>query len=54
MDLTKTMKIAIHASIEAGEAIMKVYDSPFEVDYKGDDSPLTVADSKSNDVSINI
>lgn len=48
--MIENIKIAIQASIEAGEAIMEVYSSPIEVEYKKDDSPLTVADSKSNDV----
>lgn len=36
---------AIHAAIDAGIEIMKVYDSEdFQVERKGDDSPLTLAD----------
>ncbi len=48
--MTENIKIAIQASLEAGQAIMEVYNSPIEVEYKEDNSPLTVADSKSNDV----
>lgn len=48
MDLLKT---AIQASLEAGEAIMKVYMSnDFDVEIKNDDSPLTRADKNANDV----
>ena len=39
------LSIAIEASIKAGEAIMKIYESDdFKVAFKGDDSPLTKAD----------
>ncbi|QYJ67289.1 3'(2'),5'-bisphosphate nucleotidase CysQ [Flavobacterium litorale] len=41
---------AIQASIEAGEAIMKIYEKDFEVAYKEDASPLTAADSAANTV----
>lgn len=40
--------IAIQASIEAGEAIMKIYEKDFEIAYKEDASPLTAADSAAN------
>jgi 3'(2'), 5'-bisphosphate nucleotidase len=35
---------------EAGEAIMKIYIRDFKVDYKDDKSPLTEADTKSNEI----
>jgi 3'(2'), 5'-bisphosphate nucleotidase len=35
---------------EAGNAIMQVYKQDFEVEYKQDNSPLTLADKKSNDI----
>jgi len=35
---------------EAGSAIMQVYKQDFEVEYKQDSSPLTLADKKSNDI----
>jgi 3'(2'), 5'-bisphosphate nucleotidase len=35
---------------EAGNTIMKVYRQDFEVEYKQDNSPLTVADKKANDI----
>lgn len=41
---------AIKASIEAGEAIMKIYEKDFDVAYKEDASPLTEADKAANDV----
>jgi 3'(2'), 5'-bisphosphate nucleotidase len=35
---------------EAGNAIMQIYNQDFEVEYKQDSSPLTLADKKSNDL----
>lgn len=44
------LNIAIQASIEAGEEILKVYSTAFDVEIKGDDSPLTQADKNANTV----
>ena len=41
---------AIQASIEAGQAILKIYHSDFSVEYKTDNSPLTLADRRSHEV----
>jgi 3'(2'), 5'-bisphosphate nucleotidase len=35
---------------EAGNAIMQIYKQDFEVEYKQDNSPLTLADKKANDI----
>jgi len=35
---------------EAGSAIMQIYSQDFEVEYKKDKSPLTLADKKANDI----
>ena len=35
---------------EAGNAIMEVYKQDFDVQYKQDSSPLTLADKKANDI----
>jgi len=48
--MKKDLSIAIRAAIEAGEAILEVYATNFDVEIKGDDSPLTVADKNANDV----
>ncbi|WP_066357902.1 3'(2'),5'-bisphosphate nucleotidase CysQ [Aliarcobacter cryaerophilus] len=37
-------------ALKAGEAIMKIYNKDFSVDYKDDKSPLTEADLKSNEI----
>jgi 3'(2'), 5'-bisphosphate nucleotidase len=39
---------AIEASIEAGKEILEVYENTFEVEYKDDKSPLTIADKKAH------
>jgi len=35
---------------EAGDVIMQIYKQDFEVEYKQDSSPLTLADKKANDI----
>jgi 3'(2'), 5'-bisphosphate nucleotidase len=46
VDITKIKNIAI----EAGNAIMKIYEKDFKIEYKDDKSPLTEADTKSNEI----
>lgn len=41
---------AIEASIKAGDVIMEIYQQDFDVEYKDDASPLTLADKKANEV----
>ncbi|MDZ7848834.1 MAG: 3'(2'),5'-bisphosphate nucleotidase CysQ [Owenweeksia sp.] len=41
---------AIEASIKAGHEILEVYENTFEVEYKDDLSPLTLADKKSHNI----
>lgn len=50
MEVTKSLEVAIMASLKAGEAIMEIYDTVFEVEYKDDKSPLTEADKKANEI----
>ena len=42
--------MAQKAAIEAGQKILEIYQTDFEVDYKSDESPLTSADRASNEV----
>ena len=47
------LMLAIRAALEAGAAIMNVYTDPnadFEIERKADNSPLTIADKRSNEV----
>jgi 3'(2'), 5'-bisphosphate nucleotidase len=41
---------AITAALKAGEAILQVYRSDFEVEKKADNSPLTVADRRAHEI----
>ena len=51
----KELEIAKLAAVKAGEAIMKIYNSAdFGIEYKKDDSPLTVADKASNEIIVKI
>lgn len=42
--------IALNAALDAGRAIMKIYAQPFDVNYKEDNSPLTIADQNADDI----
>lgn len=48
--MNKNLELAIKASLEGGEAIMEIYKNDFSVEYKEDNSPLTMADQNCNDV----
>lgn len=48
--MTHLIDIAIKAALDAGSTILAVYATDFDVDYKMDDSPLTIADQKANAV----
>lgn len=49
--MKELLRTAIEASIAAGREIMKVYlEEDFQVEFKSDNSPLTIADQKANDI----
>lgn len=49
--MNKNLKIAVKAALEAGKEILEIYHSDdFEVELKGDNSPLTKADLASHNV----
>lgn len=53
--MNELLKIAINASIFAGKEILKIYQTAdFKVEIKSDNSPLTIADKKSNEIICNI
>ncbi len=53
MSLSKLLNTAIYASIEAGKAIMEIYQSDdFEIQTKSDSSPLTKADLAAHNIII--
>lgn len=42
--------VAIQAAIDAGAVIMRIYNNEFAVEYKADESPLTLADQEADDL----
>lgn len=44
------LDVAIDAAVQAGQSILKIYDGKFESETKSDDSPITIADVKSNEM----
>jgi len=51
-NLNKLESIAVEAAIKAGIEILKIYQKDIEVAYKSDDSPLTIADTKANEIIV--
>lgn len=47
--IKELLTTAIEASIDAGAEIIKIYNTGFDVTYKADESPLTAADTASNE-----
>ncbi|HBA98060.1 MAG TPA: 3'(2'),5'-bisphosphate nucleotidase [Lachnospiraceae bacterium] len=54
MDLEKELEVSIKAAIEAGHAIMDIYNSAedMQITYKDGDMPLTVADKAANKIIV--
>jgi len=51
MKLSEELELAIRAALKAGEAIIKIYNGEdFEVEFKGDNSPLTKADKAAHKI----
>lgn len=50
MKIAQYLVAATRAAIEAGDAILGIYDSEFEVETKADQSPLTIADKRSHEI----
>jgi 3'(2'), 5'-bisphosphate nucleotidase len=48
--LENYITVALGAAIKAGKVIMEVYSKEFEVEFKEDDSPLTIADKRANEL----
>ena len=44
------LQLAIKAALDAGKAIMEVYNTEFDIEIKDDKSPLTLADKRANDI----
>lgn len=45
-------KSVVDVAVAAGKEIMKIYDSGYEISYKEDNSPLTLADRRSHEVIV--
>ena len=54
MTISTQLAKVIRAAIDAGDAIMEVYATDFQVDTKSDNSPLTQADTRANDIITNV
>ena len=52
MNLDRELAVAKVLALKAGHEIMQIYSREFEVEYKVDNSPLTEADKKSNEVIV--
>jgi len=50
MDINKALELSKKLAGEAGLKIMEIYNQDFDVEYKGDNSPLTLADKTANDL----
>jgi 3'(2'), 5'-bisphosphate nucleotidase len=50
MPFKQLLLTGLRASQVAGSAILSVYNTAFDVEYKKDESPLTLADKKSHDI----
>jgi len=48
--MDELLRISIQASIVAGNKILEIYNTDFDVEYKADSSPLTMADKNANNV----
>ena len=51
MKISKNLQISLNACLEASNAILNIYDSGnFDIDYKENNSPLTIADKKAHEI----
>jgi 3'(2'), 5'-bisphosphate nucleotidase len=48
--LKELLEIAVRAGVEAGNAVCEVYNKDFDVEFKDDKSPLTLADKNANKI----
>lgn len=53
MNLTKELNFSKNIASKASKEILKIYNTNFDVDYKEDNSPLTEADKRSNEIIVN-
>lgn len=53
MNLIKELYFVKKVAFKASKEILKIYNTDFNVDYKDDNSPLTEADKRSNEIIVN-
>ena len=53
MEYKKIIEILKIIAVEAGNEILKYYKGDYNIDYKDDNSPLTSADKKANEIIVN-
>lgn len=46
------IQLAVQAALEAGQAILDIYDQDFDVEFKSDESPLTAADKAAHNIIV--
>jgi 3'(2'), 5'-bisphosphate nucleotidase len=51
-DLQDELELSKNLALEAGKEVLKVYNVNFQVEYKSDNSPLTLADKISNELIV--
>lgn len=52
--MDERLQIAIDAALKAGAAILDEYNKPHDIEIKDDQSPVTQADKRANDIIVNI
>ncbi|MCD7826641.1 MAG: 3'(2'),5'-bisphosphate nucleotidase CysQ [Clostridiaceae bacterium] len=52
MNQKEILAVLKELAISAGRTIMEIYETDFDVDYKADESPLTMADKKANELIV--
>ena len=50
MEFNNLLSSSIEACLKAGEEILKIYETKFDINYKEDKSPVTEADLKANEI----
>lgn len=48
--LNENLELALRASLHAGKVIMDIYDCRIDIEFKEDNSPVTEADRRANDI----
>ena len=51
--MNNDLQLIKNLAIQAGEAIIKIYNTNFDVEIKEDNSPLTIADKTANEIIVN-